>query len=292
MHRRDLLRAAAVAGAAASAGALAPGALAQPPGPGAPRPPAGPAAPAAAAPSTATPSTTQRITVRRSAERGAANHGWLDTRHTFSFASYRDPRHMGFRALRVINEDWIAGGRGFPMHPHDNMEIVTYVLSGALQHKDSLGHGGVIVPGNLQRMSAGTGIRHSEFNPSARESTHLLQIWLLPSQRDVTPSYEDRTFPAAEQQGRLRVVASPDGREGSLRIVSPTLIHACTLKPGERVTHALAPGRHAWLQVARGSLALGGHSLQQGDGASTGDAGTLALVGGSAGAEVLLFDLA
>ncbi|MFM8979159.1 MAG: pirin family protein [Planctomycetia bacterium] len=279
MHRRDLLRAAALAGAAASAGALAPAALAAPPAPGAPRPPGAlPASP--------------RITLRRSAERGAANHGWLDTRHTFSFASYRDPRHMGFRALRVINEDWIAGGRGFPMHPHDNMEIVTYVLAGALEHKDSLGHGGVIVPGNLQRMSAGTGIRHSEFNPSARESTHLLQVWLLPSQRNVAPSYEDRPFPATERQGRLRVVASPDGREGSLRIVSPTLIHACTLKPGERVLHPVASGRHAWLQVARGSLALNEHSLLQGDGASTSDAGTLTLVGGAQGAEVLLFDLA
>lgn len=277
MRRRDLLRAAALAGAAATAGALASPAQAAPPGQdGA----------AAGAPAPA------RLRVRRSAERGAASHGWLDTRHTFSFASYRDPRHMGFRALRVINEDWIAGGRGFPMHPHDNMEIVTYVLSGALQHKDSLGHGGVIVPGNLQRMSAGTGIRHSEFNPSARESTHLLQVWLLPSQRDVTPSYEDRTFPAAERQGRLRVVASPDGREGSLRIVSPTLIHACTLKAGERVVHVLAPGRHAWLQVARGSLTLDGLGLQQGDGASTSEAGSLALVGGARGAEALLFDLA
>ncbi len=269
MDRRDLLRAAAAVGAA---GAILPTAAE-----------ANPTAPAPTAP---------RLTVRKAEERGHANHGWLDTRHTFSFASYMDPRHMSFRGLRVINEDWIAGGRGFPMHPHDNMEIVTYVLEGALEHKDSLGNGGVIVPGNVQRMSAGTGIRHSEFNPSRQERTHLLQIWMLPSQRGVKPSYEDKTFPVAERQGALRVVASPDARQGSVKINADNLLYAANLRANESVTHANARGRHVWLQVARGALTLNGQALKAGDGVSTSDAGRLVLTGGAGGAEVLLFDLA
>jgi redox-sensitive bicupin YhaK (pirin superfamily) len=232
------------------------------------------------------------ITIRPAKERGHADHGWLDTWHTFSFASYMDPRHMGFRGLRVINEDWIDAALGFPMHPHDNMEIVTYVLEGSLQHKDSLGNGGVIVPGNLQRMSAGTGIRHSEFNPSRSERTHLLQIWMLPSQRGVRPSYEDKTFPLAERQGVLRLVASPDGRQGSIRLNADALLYAATLGANEQVVHVNPRGRHVWLQVARGGLTLNQHALKAGDGVSTSDAGRLALTAGAAGTEVLLFDLA
>jgi redox-sensitive bicupin YhaK (pirin superfamily) len=267
MDRRDLLRAAAAVGAA---GSLLPQAAE-----------ANPTAPAL-----------PRLTLRKAEDRGHANHGWLDTWHSFSFASYMDPRHMGFRGLRVINEDWIAAGRGFPMHPHDNMEIVTYVLEGSLEHKDSLGSGGVIVPGNVQRMSAGTGIRHSEFNPSRTERTHLLQIWMLPSQRGIKPSYEDKTFPVAERQGALRVVASPDARRGSVKIHADNVIYASTLRPNDVVKHEVARGRHLWLQVARGTLAINGQALKAGDGVSTSDAGHVTLTGGAGGAEVLLFDLA
>lgn len=233
-----------------------------------------------------------RLTLRRSGERGHVNHGWLDTYHTFSFASYRDPAHMGFRALRVINDDRIAAGRGFPMHPHDNMEIVTYVMEGALEHKDSLGNGSVIVPGEVQRMSAGTGIHHSEFNPSKREGVHLLQIWMLPNARNVRPGYAQKTVPLAERQGTLRLLAAPNAPQAAISIHSDTALYATLLKEGERVVHTNPARRHVWVHVARGALTLNGVALSAGDAASTSDAGTLTLTGGKGGGEALLFDLA
>jgi redox-sensitive bicupin YhaK (pirin superfamily) len=239
----------------------------------------------------AAPKAPPRLVVRRAAERGHANHGWLDTWHSFSFASYHDPRHEGFRALRVINEDWIAPGTGFPTHPHRDMEIVTYVLEGALEHKDSTGNGGVIRPGEVQRMSAGRGIRHSEFNASKRERVHLLQIWILPEHAGGPPSYDQRVYSEADRRDRLRLVASRDGRDGSISIRRDANVHAAILSPGRRVAHENRPGRHVWLQVARGALTVGGTPLSAGDGASTSDPGTLDLVAGPAGTEVLLFDL-
>jgi redox-sensitive bicupin YhaK (pirin superfamily) len=272
MDRRDLLKKAA---AVAAAGAAAPlgEAVAGPPGP----------APAPAAP---------RLVLRPAGERGHANHGWLDTWHTFSFASYMDRRHMGFRGLRVINDDKVTPGRGFPTHPHEDMEIVTYVLAGALQHKDTLGNGGIIRPGEVQRMSAGTGIRHSEYNPSGAEEVHFLQIWMLPDRRGHPPSYEQKTFPVADRTGRLRVVASPDGREGSVRINAPNQLFAAVLGKDQRAVHRTPPGRHTWIHVARGRGAVNGVAVGAGDGLSTSDAGDLHLVGGDGGVEVLLFDLA
>jgi redox-sensitive bicupin YhaK (pirin superfamily) len=228
--------------------------------------------------------------VRRAGERGHADHGWLDTWHTFSFASYQDPRHMGFRSLRVINDDRVAAGKGFAMHPHQDMEIVTYVLEGALQHKDTLGNGGVIVPGEVQRMSAGTGIRHSEYNPSGKDPVHFLQIWLLPSRTGVRPSYGQKTFPEKERQKGLRLVASPDGRDGSISIHQDANLYASILAPGRPVTWTNRPGRHTWLQVARGSLTVNGVALHAGDGVSTSDPGDLVLATAK-DAEVLLFDL-
>lgn len=231
------------------------------------------------------------ITLRPADERGHAQHGWLDSRFTFSFAHYHDPKHMGFRALRVINDDWIQAGMGFGMHPHRDMEIVTYVLEGALEHKDSLGTGAIVRPGEVQRMTAGTGILHSEFNPSASEPVHLLQIWLHPEKEGLKPGYEQRPFPAAERRGRLRLVASRDGRDGAVTIQQDAELYAGLLDAGESATHPLRPGRHAWLQVARGSLTLNGQLLQSGDGAAVSDEETLELVGRE-DAEVLLFDLA
>jgi redox-sensitive bicupin YhaK (pirin superfamily) len=230
--------------------------------------------------------------LRRAAERGHVNHGWLDTWHTFSFASYHDPAHMGFRALRVINDDKIAAGKGFPMHPHKDMEIVTYVLAGSLAHKDSLGNGGVIVPGELQRMSAGTGIFHSEFNGSPKERLHLLQIWMLPNKMGIKPGYGQKAFPVAERQGKWKLVASPEGRDGSISIQSDTKLYATVLSEGEKAAHVNAAGRHVWLHVARGELTLNGTVLKAGDAAAVSDAGTLSLVAAKAGAEALLFDLA
>ncbi len=253
--------------------------------------------PAAILPETSAPASkggsmpTAPLVVRPSLERGHANHGWLDTRHTFSFASYYDPRHMGFRGLRVINEDHIAGGEGFPMHPHRDMEIVTYVLAGALEHKDSLGNGGVIRPGEVQRMSAGTGIRHSEFNPSRRDDVHLLQIWIEPDVRGVTPGYAQTVFPAPDRTGRLRLVASPDGREGSLPIRTDTNLYASILEPGTALAYANATGRHAWLQVARGRLRVNGKTLVAGDGAAVSSAGAIEMAALDP-SEILLFDLA
>jgi redox-sensitive bicupin YhaK (pirin superfamily) len=233
------------------------------------------------------------ITVRRSDERGHFDHGWLDTRHTFSFASYYDPEQMGFRALRVINEDVVLGGQGFDTHGHRDMEILTYVLSGALAHRDSSGGGGEIRNGEVQRMSAGTGIRHSEFNASPSEPVHFLQVWLLPDRPGHRPSYEQQEFAAGERRGRLRLVASPDGAEGSTTIHQDARVYATLLADGQAVEHELAPGRHAWVQVARGAVEVNGTRLSQGDGAAVSHERLLRLIGRGAGeAELLVFDLA
>ena len=231
------------------------------------------------------------IRVRKASERGHFDHGWLDTYHTFSFSQYYEPKHMGFRALRVINEDQFAAGRGFGTHPHKDMEIVTYVLSGALAHRDSLGTGSTIGPGELQRMTAGTGIRHSEFNPSPTEPVHLYQIWLLPEREGLEPSYEQKAFPEEERKNRLRVVASPDGEDGSLSIRQDARLYLALLEAGREVSHELTPGRHAWLQVLRGGVNLNGLPLLAGDGAAVGDEAGLA-IRSDGPSEVLLFDLA
>ena len=231
------------------------------------------------------------ITVRRAAERGHANHGWLDTRHTFSFADYYDPRHMGFRSLRVINEDRIRAERGFGSHPHRDMEILTWVVAGSLLHRDSLGNGSVIRPGDLQRMSAGTGVVHSEINPSTAEDLHLLQIWIVPERQGVAPSYEQTHFPAEARRGRLRLVASRDGRDGSVRLHQDADVHAALLAAGERVHHPIAPGRGVWLQVVRGAFEVDGQRLDEGDGAAVEAAGGVAIAAAADG-EILLFDLA
>ena len=231
------------------------------------------------------------ITLRPSAERGRSELGWLSSRHTFSFADYHDPRHMGFRSLRVINEDRVEPGAGFPTHGHRDMEIVTYVVEGALEHKDSMGNGSVIRPGEVQRMTAGTGVTHSEYNPSRIEPVHLLQIWILPERQGLAPGYEQRAFPAAEMQGRLRLVAARDGRDGSVTVHQDVRLLAARLAPGEEIVHSLAPGRHAWLQIVRGALVMNGTTLAAGDGAAVSDEARLALAA-SAPSELLLFDLA
>ncbi len=231
------------------------------------------------------------IRVRKASERGHFDHGWLDTYHTFSFARYYDPRHMGFRSLRVINEDRVAPGTGFGAHPHEDMEIVTYVLDGALAHRDSLGTGSTIRPGELQRMTAGTGIRHSEFNPSEAEPVHLYQIWLLPEREWLEPSYEQRAFPEEERHNRLRLVASPAGWDGSLTIRQDARLYLASLGGGREVSHELTPGRHAWLQVLRGGVGLNERSLSAGDGAAVSDEASLAIKADGS-SEVLLFDLA
>lgn len=230
------------------------------------------------------------IQIRKADDRGHANHGWLNAYHTFSFASYRDPRHMGFRSLRVMNEDRVAPGQGFGTHPHDNMEIVTYVLEGALEHKDSMGNGEVLRPGEFQRMTAGTGITHSEFNPSKDEPVHLYQIWLYPDQEGLTPSYEQKRFPESEQTNRLRLVASPKAEEGSLLIHQDARIYLSRITKGERVDHRLASGRHAWLQVLRGAVSLNGNALQTSDGAAVSNEDALAIEATN-DAEIMLFDL-
>ena len=231
------------------------------------------------------------INIRRSEERGGGDYGWLNTRYTFSFNTYHDPKFMGFRSLRVINEDHVAAGQGFPMHPHRDMEIITYILEGALEHKDSLGTGSVIRPGDGQRMSAGSGIRHSEANPSKTDAAHLLQIWILPDREDIKPSYEQKAFPSEEKRGKLRLIASPDGKDGSVTIHQDARLYVTLLAPGETVTQAIEPNRHAWLQVAKGSVELNGERLKQGDGAAVSDERELTLQG-TEDAEVLLFDLA
>ena len=231
------------------------------------------------------------IRIRLAGDRGRYDHGWLDTRHSFSFADYVDPEAMGFRSLRVLNEDFIQPGQGFGTHPHRDMEIITYVLEGFLEHRDSMGNGSMIRVGEVQRMSAGTGITHSESNPSKTERVHLLQIWLLPERKGITPGYEQREYPDEEKRGRLRLVASPDGADGSVRIHQDARSFASILGPREGVAHPLQAGRHAWVQVARGSITVNHRLLRQGDGAAVSEEPSVALSGVEA-AETLLFDLA
>ncbi len=274
MNRRDLLKAgaaAAAAGSLAGADALA-------------KEKAKPSVPAK-------PQKAPRLVVRRSHERGRADHGWLKAKFSFSFSRYHDPRHMGFRGLRVLNEDRIAPGGGFPMHPHKDMEIITYVLDGALQHKDNVGNGSVIVPGEVQRMSAGRGIYHSEFNPSKTKGTHLIQIWILPSKRGIKPSWSQTKFPLKERQDGLRVIASPSGAYGSLKITANANVYASVLRKDKPVTYEIPNRRHTWIQVARGSLTVNGVALNQGDALRTSDPGSLELKAADS-AEILLFDLA
>jgi len=231
------------------------------------------------------------IAVRPAAERLRTRIGWLDSRHTFSFGEHYDPRFMGYRALRVINEDRVAPGQGFGTHPHRDMEIISYMLEGALRHEDSMGTGSVINVGDVQRMSAGTGVLHSERNASDTKPAHFLQIWLMPERNRLPPSYEQRTFPVADRRGRLTLVASRDRRDGSLAIHQDADLFSAILGPGQQVRHELKPGRHAWVQVARGDLTLNDQALHAGDGASATDIPALELVA-STDAEVLLFDLA
>jgi len=232
------------------------------------------------------------IAIRPASERGVANHGWLDSRHTFSFASYYDPAHMGFGKLRVINEDKVAPGAGFDTHGHGDMEIVSYVLDGVLAHKDNIGNGSEIRPGDVQRMSAGTGILHGEYNHSPTDPVHFLQIWILPDTTGLEPSYEQVHFPAAEKQGNLRLVGSRDGREGSVTIHQDVDLYATLLGTNETVTFLVRDDRHAWIQVARGSVRASDRVLTAGDGAAVTEPTELALTGLSEDAEVLLFDLA
>jgi redox-sensitive bicupin YhaK (pirin superfamily) len=229
--------------------------------------------------------------IRPSAQRGHADFGWLNSRHTFSFGQYYDPKHMGFGVLRVINDDRVAGGAGFPTHPHQDMEIISYVLEGALQHRDSIGTGSIIRPDDVQRMTAGTGIQHSEFNASATQPVHFLQIWVLPKTRGLAPGYEQKTFSAEEKSGRLRLVASPDGRDGTVTIHQDLELYAGLFNDGDAATHVLKPQRQAWVQVARGSVKLNGHVLAEGDGAGLTQAGPIDLTGVGP-AEILLFDMA
>jgi redox-sensitive bicupin YhaK (pirin superfamily) len=231
------------------------------------------------------------IQIRKGNERGHFDHGWLDTYHTFSFGDYRDAEHHHFRALRVINEDRVAPGVGFPMHPHRDMEIITYVLSGKLQHKDDFGNGSIVAAGEWQRMSAGSGILHSEFNPSADESVHLYQIWLFPNQKGIRPEYDQRRFDDADLQAGFRVVASPDGGDGSMRIHQDAVLSTARLAAGATTTYDLRPERYAWLQVLGGRVRVGDHELSAGDGLST-DAGERLSLTGLEPSEVLLFDLA
>ena len=227
--------------------------------------------------------------IRRSKDRGYADHGWLRSFHSFSFADYHDPAHMGFGPLRVINDDRIAPGQGFGTHGHRDMEIITYVLDGALAHKDSMGNGSTILPGDVQRMSAGSGVRHSEFSHETAP-THLLQIWIEPDVRDIAPEYEQTNFDAASKRGRLRVVASPDGREGSVKIHQDASVYAALIDGAERATHRLKPGRRAYVHVALGRLSVNGTALEAGDALKFADLAEIVLEKG-AGAEVLLFDL-
>jgi redox-sensitive bicupin YhaK (pirin superfamily) len=230
------------------------------------------------------------MSVRPSGERGHFDHGWLDTYHTFSFASYHDPRHMGFRSLRVINEDRVQPAEGFGTHAHRDMEILTWVLEGALEHKDSMGNGSIIRPGDIQRMSAGTGVTHSEFNPSRDELVHLLQIWLLPSRRGLPPGYEEKHFPPESRRGSLRLIAARNGRDGAVTIHQDADLWTALLDPGESVSHRLEPGRHTWLHVARGKVTASGVSLTAGDGAAISDEKSVDVTAADR-AEILLFDL-
>jgi len=232
------------------------------------------------------------IQIRPANERGRAQLGWLDSRHTFSFGDYYDPKHMGFGPLRVINDDRVKPGAGFGTHGHRDMEILSYVLEGALEHKDSLGTGSVIRPGDVQRMSAGAGIEHSEFNPDRAHPVRFLQIWIEPEQRGLAPSYEEKHFSADARREQLRLVASRGARDGSLAIHRDVDVYAALLGEGKTVEHALRPGRSAWLQVARGAVALNGQPLAEGDGAAIRAESQLTITGRSADAELLLFDLA
>jgi hypothetical protein len=231
------------------------------------------------------------IQIRKSDERGHANHGWLDTHFTFSFADYDDPKHVHFRTLRVMNDDRVAGGGGFPMHPHRDMEIVTYVLEGALEHRDSMGNGSVIKPGDVQYMSAGTGVMHSEFNASKTEPVHLYQIWMFPQKQGLKPAYGQKNFSEVERRGRLRLLVSPDGRDDSVKIRQDNDLYATVLAKGQTVKHELKPERHAYVQVVRGSVSLNGAKLDEGDGAAISNEKIVELTG-EKNAEVLLFDLA
>jgi redox-sensitive bicupin YhaK (pirin superfamily) len=236
------------------------------------------------------PSLVIMMTIRRAEDRGHANHGWLDTHHTFSFADYQDPRWMGFRSLRVINDDVVAGGGGFGTHPHRDMEIITYVLSGALQHRDSAGHATVLKAGDVQRISAGTGIAHSEANYSPVDPVRFLQIWIQPERHNVEPAYAERSFGNGRGQPGLTLVASRAGRDGSVAINQDTDVWLARVQPGTVVEHALRPGRHAWVHVAEGELTLNGQTLRAGDGAALSSEARLTLAGKSA-AQALLFDL-
>jgi quercetin 2,3-dioxygenase len=234
-------------------------------------------------------------TIRRSLDRGHADHGWLNSYHSFSFGDYHDPHHMGFRHLRVINEDLVAAERGFGTHPHRDMEIITYVLDGTIAHKDSLGNGSNILPGEVQRLSAGTGITHSEFNPSSTHSTHLLQIWIVPAQTNITPSYEQKSFSRAEKQGKLRLVASPDGKDGSVIVHQDMRLYVTILDTDETVEMTLQPDRHYWIQIARGQVVVQGNDLGQGDAIALSEETHLTIVGANSqdsSAEVLVFEMA
>jgi redox-sensitive bicupin YhaK (pirin superfamily) len=231
------------------------------------------------------------IYVRRAEERGRFDHGWLDTRHSFSFGSYRDPKFMGFRSLRVINEDFVAPGQGFGTHPHRDMEIFTYVLSGALEHRDSLGSGAVLRPGEFQYMSAGSGIEHSEFNPSSDEQVHLYQIWVLPNERSATPRYDQLNLDPSEKLNRLRIVASSDGRDGSLAIRQDATIGLSLLEAGQTLVVPIAADRHAWLQTLSGEFVVNGETVRPGDGAAISEENELRIESREAG-EFLLFDMA
>jgi quercetin 2,3-dioxygenase len=234
---------------------------------------------------------TGMLTLRRAADRGHAQHGWLDSHHTFSFADYYDPKHMGFRALRVINDDRVEGGQGFGAHPHRDMEIISYVLEGALAHKDSMGTGAVIRPGDVQRMSAGTGVMHSEFNASKVDEAHFLQIWLLPDEKGVKPDYAQKEFSDEEKRGRLRLVASPDGADGSLTIHTDARVYAGLFDKGEETSFTLPENRYGWIQVARGTLRINDIELAAGDGLAIEKERALTIQGLD-DAEILVFDLA
>jgi redox-sensitive bicupin YhaK (pirin superfamily) len=234
------------------------------------------------------------LTIRRASERGLGDHGWLRSFHTFSFADYYDPKHMGFRALRVINDDTVQAGQGFGTHPHSDMEILSYVLEGALEHKDSMGNGSIMRPGDVQRMSAGTGVRHSEFNASKTDPVHFLQIWIVPDERGYPPSYEQKAFTDADKKGKLRLVASRDGRDGSVTVHQDVGLYAGLLGEADRVQHTLAAGRHAWVHVATGSVDVEGTTLAAGDAAEVTGPATIEIAGraGAKAADVLVFDLA
>ena len=232
------------------------------------------------------------IAVRRAAERGTANLGWLDSRHTFSFGHYYDPDHMGFGALRVINEDRVEPGAGFDTHGHQDMEIISYVLEGALEHRDSIGTGSVIRPGDVQVMSAGTGIRHSEFNHSKSEPVHFLQIWVLPDRKGLAPRYDQKTFPESGKRDRLRLVGSPDGRDGSIVIHQDADIYDAQLSRGHAIAHPLLAGRQGWVQVIAGSVEVNGKAAVAGDGVAVADEGLVSITSGADGSQVLVFDLA